>query len=143
MSSISAKFSVVVFKALTILDHEMSVAMWNWYSRPLNVSTSVNHLTVLNGLSIHTFISQSVICCNWQFQFGVWGDPLSDSCVLAFTTDICQPISDLLYMTLSNGGEDIDQRRFICQIWIHFGFDSCFTEIYSTKDQWTFSHLSS
>ena len=39
-------------------------------------------------------------------------------------------------------GEDIAQRRFICQIWNHFGFDPCFTKAFSMKDQWTFSHLS-
>ena len=36
-------------------------------------------------------------------------------------------------------GEDIGQRRFVCQIWAHFWFDSCFTELFcfyiETKDQ--------
>ena len=32
-------------------------------------------------------------------------------------------------------GGDIGQRGFVCQIWTHFGFDSCFTEIFPTKDQ--------
>ena len=45
-------------------------------------------------------------------------------------------------MTVSNGGRDIAQRRFICQIWNHFGFDPCFTKAFSMKDQWTFSRLS-
>ena len=30
----------------------------------------IHHLTVLNGLSLQTFISQSVICCKWQFEMG-------------------------------------------------------------------------
>ena len=25
------------------------------------------------------------------------------------------------------------------KIWIHFGFDSCFTDVFSTKDQWAFN----
>ena len=28
------------------------------------------NLTVLNGLSLQTFITQSVTCCKWQFQMG-------------------------------------------------------------------------
>ena len=64
----------------------------------------MNHLTVSHGLSLHTFISHSVICCNWQFQLG---GPLSDTFEWALTTDIYQPISDLLYMTVSNGGRTL------------------------------------
>ena len=45
--------------------------MWNCHSWPLDVCSNVNHLTVLNGLSLHTFISQSVICSNWQCYMGV------------------------------------------------------------------------
>ena len=41
ISSISAKFSIAVFKALTIFDYEMSVAMWNCHSWPLDVSSNV------------------------------------------------------------------------------------------------------
>ena len=41
-----------------------------WYAVNDSFKYGVHHLTVLNGLSLLTFISQSVICCKWQLQMG-------------------------------------------------------------------------
>ena len=41
-----------------------------WSAVTGSFNWGAHHLTVLNGLSLQTFISQSVICCKWQFQMG-------------------------------------------------------------------------
>ena len=97
----------------------MSVAMWiiwlfqmgshyihssanQWSAVTGSFTWRVHHLTVLKRLSLQTFISQSVICCKWQFQM----------------------VGTLVVEASS------------VKLWTHFEFDSCFTEVFSMKDQW-------
>ena len=91
----------------------MSVAMWNWHSWPLDISSSVNHLTVSNGLSLQTFISQSVICCKWQFQMGsIIGLFSMGSHYRHLSANQWSAVND------SFKWGDISQSRFVCQIWV-------------------------
>ena len=47
---------------------------------------AVMKLTVLNGLSLQTFISQCMISCNWQFQMG---GPLPDLPIFIYYGYMC------------------------------------------------------
>ena len=103
---------------------------------------AVMKMTVWNGFSLQTLISQYLICCQWQFQMGFRsseGTPhlktwpySANHFEWTLTGDIDQPILDLLSLTVSHSlSEDAPRLK----IWTHFGFDSCFTDVFSTKDQ--------
>ena len=79
----------------------MSVAMWNCHSWPLDVTSNVNHLIVSNGLSLHTLSANQWPALTGSFKLG---GPLSDCFKWALTTNMYHIISDLMYMTVSNGG---------------------------------------